>query len=64
MQPGEPRDPSVAAAPENLPASRRCWRCLKTFACAPSEIAPGQAGWWLCEPCQLALIGPPEPIRR
>jgi hypothetical protein len=51
-------DQAIESA-EEAPASRRCWRCLQTFACAPELIRPGPAEWWLCDPCQLALIGPP-----
>ena len=44
---------------EPASASRRCWRCLQTFACLPELVLPGPAEWWLCDPCQMALIGPP-----
>ena len=40
------------------PTTRRCWRCLQNFACAPDDIVAGPAQWWLCDPCQLTLIGP------
>ena len=38
-------------------ASRRCWRCLNTFACAPADIVVSRPQWWLCDPCRLALLG-------
>ncbi len=41
----------VAAVP-----SRRCWRCLRTFACEASDILPGPPGWWVCDPCHGRLL--------
>jgi hypothetical protein len=37
--------------------SRRCWRCLKDFACDLPEGPPDPPTWWLCEACQGTLIG-------
>jgi hypothetical protein len=42
---------------ETVP-TRRCWRCLQSFACAADDLPAGPAQWWLCEACHLALIGP------
>jgi hypothetical protein len=39
--------------------SRRCWRCLQTFACTADDILPGPTEWWLCDPCSQKLIGKP-----
>jgi hypothetical protein len=46
-----------ASEPRDGP-TRRCWRCLQNFACAADDVAAGPAQWWLCDPCQLTLIGP------
>lgn len=46
------------SATDQVSATRRCWRCLQTFACAPDEVSTAAPEWWLCEPCQLALLGP------
>jgi hypothetical protein len=40
-----------AAAP-----TRRCWRCLQTFACEAADVGPGPAGWWVCDPCHGRLL--------
>jgi hypothetical protein len=37
--------------------TRRCWRCLQSFACQADEMPPGPAQWWLCDPCHTSLIG-------
>ena len=37
-------------------AERRCWRCLKMFpGDAPAGPSP-TADFWLCDPCDAALI--------
>jgi hypothetical protein len=40
------------------PATRRCWRCLQNFACHADDVVAGPPQWWLCDSCQLTLIGP------
>ena len=58
MSASDHSDGSATAATEQASATRRCWRCLQMFACAPDEVSTGPAEWWLCDPCRLALIGP------
>jgi hypothetical protein len=47
----------AAAAAEPPPPTRRCWRCLQHFACNAEDVSTGHPEWWLCDPCQLTLIG-------
>jgi hypothetical protein len=50
---GDPHD--IAAEPEVF-MERRCWRCLKMFpGDAPAGPSP-TADFWLCDPCDAALI--------
>ena len=45
----------IEAAPAEF-AERRCWRCLQMFpGDAPAGPAP-TADFWLCDPCDAALI--------
>jgi hypothetical protein len=52
------------SATDQVSATRRCWRCLQTFACEPDEVIAAAPEWWLCEPCQLALLGPRDAGQR
>jgi hypothetical protein len=58
MKTNDPPEAAVVALVDPDIATRRCWRCLQTFACAPDDVSPGPAQWWLCDPCQQSLIGP------
>ena len=50
---GHPSDIEPAAAEF---VERRCWRCLKMFpGDAPAGPSP-TADFWLCDPCDAALI--------
>ena len=49
----------VADHADNDGPSRRCWRCLQTFACTADDIQPGPTEWWLCDPCSQKLMGKP-----
>lgn len=52
-------DPVVVIDPaEPSGPTRRCWRCLQYFPCDAAEIPRGASEWWLCDPCQNALVGP------
>jgi hypothetical protein len=35
---------------------RRCWRCLKMFPGNAGYGASGHEEFWLCDPCQAALL--------
>ncbi len=49
---------ALTEASPDLPIapSRRCWRCLQTFACDAADVHPGPAEWWLCDPCHQSLL--------
>lgn len=48
--------PTEAAPDLPITPSRRCWRCLQTFACEANDVHPGPAEWWLCDPCHASLL--------
>lgn len=56
MSPNEQPDQGSQANGEPAPPTRRCWRCLQTFACSADDVPPGPAQWWLCDPCQASLL--------
>jgi len=53
--------PSVSPVPAQPPATevpeRRCWRCLLMFPGDRSRAPTRTPGWWLCNPCDHALLG-------
>jgi len=63
MTAAAPIDPIESATGQSTP-TRRCWRCLQTFACTEDDVPPGHAEWWLCEACHTSLIGPIQASRR
>lgn len=50
---------ATVTEPTESGPTRRCWRCLQTFACEASDIQPGPVEWWLCDPCSQSLMGKP-----
>lgn len=46
------------------PRSRRCGRCRRDFPGDANLDDEAQRAWWLCPPCRIALLGPPQTARR
>jgi len=40
-----------------VPAPRQCGRCREMFEGDPTLLPTAIPAWWLCPPCQTALIG-------
>jgi hypothetical protein len=50
-----------APAPETsgpAPATRQCSRCRGEFPADPTLLFAQPYAWWLCPPCDAALLGP------
>lgn len=54
-------DDAVTHAGEDDSPTRRCWRCLRDFPVDAADVAPGAAGWWVCEACHERLFDKGDP---